>query len=225
MTHPLGSRSMVHYDSTYIIAQAVGLTPSAAYWVAAYTEATDQGHLVPVGAHGAALSDPVYSPVDLTGINRYHLCAGGSEFHYPTMSSNATAVPFEPPLATYDFDAHGHLSHVRQVHDVERCMLHATHGHLPTGVSQWALGERSSLCINGLTAPPSASAAALPDGAYFSAPSCYCAGNTAQVRPFARVFACVHACECVCECLCACTCTRACMWATLRFCASGCAKY
>ena len=146
---------MVHYDATYIIAQAVGLSASEAYWIAAYTEGTDQGQLVPLGKDGAIVQDLAYYPVDLTGLNRYHLCAGGSDFHYPLMTSNISDYPpFQPPLD--DPVHHGHLTHV----------------------GRWQRGERAKLCISGLTS--SNNTEPLPNSAWTTGIDCYCAGNKAQ---------------------------------------------
>lgn len=45
-------RSMVHHDSTYFIAQALGFRPDVAYWIAAYNEVTDYGQYVPIDQCG-----------------------------------------------------------------------------------------------------------------------------------------------------------------------------
>ncbi len=47
LRQPLGGRSLVHTDSTYIIARKVGFSVRDAYWIAAYSEATDLGTFVP----------------------------------------------------------------------------------------------------------------------------------------------------------------------------------
>ena len=47
-----GSRSMLHTDATYFIAQALGYSPEAAYQIVSYNQATDLG---------------VYQPFDETG--------------------------------------------------------------------------------------------------------------------------------------------------------------
>lgn len=45
-------RSMVHADSTYFIAQALGYRADVAYWIAAYNEVTDYGGYVPIDQCG-----------------------------------------------------------------------------------------------------------------------------------------------------------------------------
>lgn len=42
-----GGRSTIHSDVTYLLAQAVGLSSTDAYWIAAYEEATDLGSFDP----------------------------------------------------------------------------------------------------------------------------------------------------------------------------------
>jgi hypothetical protein len=43
----IGGRSLVHSDSTYLMAQIIGYTPWQAYQIAIYNEATDQSDYVP----------------------------------------------------------------------------------------------------------------------------------------------------------------------------------
>lgn len=50
-TLPAG-RSMVHADSTYFIAQALGYRADVAYWIAAYNEVTDYAQYVPIDQCG-----------------------------------------------------------------------------------------------------------------------------------------------------------------------------
>lgn len=45
-------RSMVHHDSTYFIAQALGFRADVAYWIAAYNEVADYGQYVPIDQCG-----------------------------------------------------------------------------------------------------------------------------------------------------------------------------
>lgn len=45
-------RSMVHMDSTYFIAQALGYRADVAYWIAAYNEVTDYTQYVPIDQCG-----------------------------------------------------------------------------------------------------------------------------------------------------------------------------
>jgi hypothetical protein len=45
-------RSMVHADSTFFIAQALGYRSDVAYWIAAYNEVTDYSQYVPIDQCG-----------------------------------------------------------------------------------------------------------------------------------------------------------------------------
>jgi hypothetical protein len=45
-------RSMIHMDSTYFIAQALGFRADVAYWIAAYNEVTDYTQYVPIDQCG-----------------------------------------------------------------------------------------------------------------------------------------------------------------------------
>ncbi|HEY4117257.1 MAG TPA: hypothetical protein VGM56_05355, partial [Byssovorax sp.] len=47
------ARSTVHVDAPYIAAQLVGFSPDDAYWIAAYSEATDRGTFEPRDETGA----------------------------------------------------------------------------------------------------------------------------------------------------------------------------
>src|SRR5436305_15110211 len=49
-------RSMIHADSTYFIAQALGYRADVAYWIAAYDEVTDYGQYIPIDQCGVQAS-------------------------------------------------------------------------------------------------------------------------------------------------------------------------
>jgi hypothetical protein len=49
-------RSMVHADSTYFIAQALGYRADVAYWIAAYNEVSDYGQYLPIDQCGMQAS-------------------------------------------------------------------------------------------------------------------------------------------------------------------------
>jgi len=49
-------RSMIHADSTYFIAQALGYRADVAYWIAAYNEVTDYGQYIPIDQCGVQAS-------------------------------------------------------------------------------------------------------------------------------------------------------------------------
>ncbi|MEZ4297072.1 MAG: hypothetical protein R3B70_19055 [Polyangiaceae bacterium] len=89
-----GGRSMVHTDSTYYLAQAVGFDAEAAYWIAAYNEATDLGQYVPADRDGNLLVDPAdcnvsplpagceYVTAVIDGVTRTNGPTGGMVLHY-----------------------------------------------------------------------------------------------------------------------------------------------
>lgn len=49
-------RSMIHHDSTYFIAQALGFRADVAYWIAAYNEVTDYTQYAPIDQCGVQAS-------------------------------------------------------------------------------------------------------------------------------------------------------------------------
>src|SRR5215212_6314539 len=49
-------RSMLHADSTYFIAQALGYRADVAYWIAAYDEVTDYRQYIPIDQCGVQAS-------------------------------------------------------------------------------------------------------------------------------------------------------------------------
>jgi hypothetical protein len=52
-------RSMIHADSTYFIAQALGYRADVAYWIAAYNEVTDYSQYVPIDQCGVQAANQV----------------------------------------------------------------------------------------------------------------------------------------------------------------------
>ncbi|HET7434660.1 MAG TPA: hypothetical protein VFN10_08115 [Thermoanaerobaculia bacterium] len=52
-------RSMIHMDSTYFLAQALGYRADVAYWIAAYNEVTDYTQYVPIDQCGVQAANDV----------------------------------------------------------------------------------------------------------------------------------------------------------------------
>ena len=52
-------RSMIHADSTYFIAQALGFRADVSYWIAAYDEVTDYSQYVPIDQCGVQAANSV----------------------------------------------------------------------------------------------------------------------------------------------------------------------
>jgi len=107
-------RSMIHADSTYFIALALGYRSDVAYWIAAYNEVTDYAQYVPIDQCGkqAANQNAIaaqktlqtspntgrdYITANFNGFQRTNTATGGPLYHY--------TVPFSPN--GQGTDAHG----------------------------------------------------------------------------------------------------------------------
>jgi len=79
-------RSMVHADSTYFIAQALGYRPDVAYWIAAYNEVTDYTQYVPIDQCGvqatSSNSGKNYITAQFNGFQRTNNSTDGPLDHY-----------------------------------------------------------------------------------------------------------------------------------------------
>lgn len=133
-----GARSTLHFDATYLMAQAVGFTPRDAYVLAAYNAATDLGRYIhrdqqgglPVNPDDCAVAAPppacaLYSR-SIDGVVRDNFTEGGVFFHFmalPQRSSSADGLA--PPVT--DRGREAFLYHVRR----------------------WVYGE-GPLCVGGL---------------------------------------------------------------------------
>ena len=79
-------RSTLHTDATYYLAQALGFNPDAAYFIAAYNQASDARY-IPFDQDGALIEDPADWTADINGFNRLSMPTGGWILH---MVPNAT---------------------------------------------------------------------------------------------------------------------------------------
>lgn len=79
-------RSMIHADSTYFIAQALGFRADVAYWIAAYNEVTDYTQYVPIDQCGvqasASSSGAQYITAKYNGFQRTNTQTDGPLDHY-----------------------------------------------------------------------------------------------------------------------------------------------
>ncbi|MCQ4119627.1 hypothetical protein [Rhodococcus tibetensis] len=158
LRQPLGGRSLVHADSTYIIARAVGFSVRDAYWIAAYDEATDLGTFAPRDINGQLVADAdTWTTKDIGGLVRTHFATGGFLFHFlPTMRG---PLDPEPDGLRPDIDDPRHevmLTHVRR----------------------WAMagpGSSAPLCTAGFTNPSA-------DGDYATGTGCYGDAQPAQIN-------------------------------------------
>ena len=150
--HP-PSRSMVHADATYFLAQAVGYRADVAYWIAAYNEVTDLTQYVPFDQCGnvasARNSGKQYITAKFNGFQRTNVRLEGPLYHYvlsfsPNGDGNdvhgaggvQAVYPFHYPFPGYP----------KAIDDVYQGTLF--------NLRQWAMGADSSpglLCAAGLT--------------------------------------------------------------------------
>src|SRR5688572_20157154 len=79
-------RSMIHADSTYFIAQALGFRADVAYWIAAYDEVTDYGQYLPIDQCGVQASTSnsgaPYISAAFNGFKRTNTNTDGPLDHY-----------------------------------------------------------------------------------------------------------------------------------------------
>ncbi len=142
-------RSMVHVDSVFYIAQALGIRWDVAYWLAAYNEVTDIAQYVPIGRDAQLLeSQTEWHSILLNGWQRTSGETGGISLHFvaPFLPSGETQLPptvdgVHPDLS--DIQHEGMLAHIRS----------------------WALSERDP-CSDGLTSLST-------DLTYFTGTTCY----------------------------------------------------
>lgn len=84
---PGRSRSLIHMDSTFYLAQALGFRKDVAYWIAAYDQATDQGQYVPFDTSlqpaptdGGVPTRCITENID--GFQRSSPSTGGTGYHF-----------------------------------------------------------------------------------------------------------------------------------------------
>lgn len=98
---PVPARSMIHADSTYFLAQALGYRADVAYWIAAYNEVADYTRYAPIDQCGVQASSSntgkSYITATFNGFQRTNAKTDGPIYHY--------VLPFSPNGA--GTDAHG----------------------------------------------------------------------------------------------------------------------
>jgi len=138
------ARSMIHADSIYLLAQAVGLDGRAAYFIAAYGDTPDKAgqFILMVSASGGGYTpytDPLHATIALPDLFRGS--ARGSAIHFPLFTGEALKIVPD--------SNHEGVSRLRS----------------------WALGDGSGHfpppCIGGLTFPSH------PAKSYFIGEKCY----------------------------------------------------
>lgn len=159
----IGARSLLHSDSTYLMAQLIGYTPWQAYQVMIYDEATDQSEYTPFDQNGAQiLSDAdiaacraswgppmplrcrIVSQV-MTGVYKFNDADGGMLLHlHARYSPTGTAPPAIGFPANY-FSA-----------------ANAPFEPLVNNLRAWVFDERTDACVGGIVTRPASGARTLP---------------------------------------------------------------
>jgi hypothetical protein len=147
----IGARSLLHSDSTYLMAQLIGFTPWQAYQVMIYNEATDQSDYFPFDQDGRQMLDDeqiaacrrnwgtamprhclAITPV-LNGIYKFNDEAGGMLLHlHARFSPNGAA----PPAIEFPAD---YLS-----------SENAPYEPLINNLRDWAFDRRADACVAGI---------------------------------------------------------------------------
>lgn len=139
-----GVRSVLHFDSIYLLAQAVGFTPRQAYQIASYNQAVDTGKYDHRDESGQIMiaresctgttANPVKDPAscvlnsaDISGVGRNNFVGGGLFFHFHTVPpASKSSNGLKPQVA--DPQREPFLNHLRN----------------------WALGK-GPLCLGGMS--------------------------------------------------------------------------
>ncbi len=155
---PGSGRSLIHADSTYLAARAVGFSADDAYWIAAYDEATDLGSFAPKGIDGKPVpNSAALTTSDVGGLVRTNFDTGGLLFHF-------VATFKDQPNQTPD-----------GLHPNPR---DAQHEILLAHLRRWAMagpGSAAPLCAGGFTTPSAAGDIATGD-------SCFGGSNPVPIR-------------------------------------------
>lgn len=146
---PGSGRSLVHSDSTYIMARAVGFSADDAYWIAAYDEATDLGTFTPKGIDGKPVANSAaLTTSDIGGLVRTNFGTGGLLFHFvATMKDQPNQNPDGLHPDPTD----------------------ARHEVMLTHLRRWAMaapGSAVPLCTGGFTTPSAAGDIATGDACF-----------------------------------------------------------
>lgn len=151
------ARSFLHFDVTYALAQAAGMAPDAAYWVAAYNQALDFGEYRHYGADGGLVSSQA-NTINVKGLFRQSFVSGGYSLHVPHLYfSSPSASP------NYQIDS----THPRLDDPIHEGMLfHAR---------EWGFGRRQNRCAFGFTELDARSSS------HFTSEDCYRDQDLSQV--------------------------------------------
>jgi len=150
----IGGRSLVHGDSTYLMAQLLGYTPWDAYQIMMYNEATDQKDYLPFDQAGRQLMDD--NTIDqcragwgtamarqcllttklINGVYKFNNQSGGMLLHlHARYSPDGSQPPSIGFPANYFSPAN------------------APYEPLLTNLQDWAFGRRQDACVAGILVP------------------------------------------------------------------------
>jgi hypothetical protein len=148
----IGGRSLVHSDSTYLMAQLIGFTPWQAYQMMIYSEATDQSEYTPFNQKGEQMltssqinfcrnnwgvNYPNYcliiTPV-MNGIYKFNAYTGGMLLHLHTRYS---ANGLQPPTIAFPSDFFSPNN--------------SPYEALLTNMRGWIFNQRADACAGGIT--------------------------------------------------------------------------
>jgi hypothetical protein len=146
-------RSMIHADSTYFIAQALGFRADVAYWIAAYDEVTDYGQYLPIDQCGvqasAQNSGSSYITAAFNGFVRTNRNTDGPLDHY--------VVSFSPNGQGTDVHGAGGVQALYPLHYPQPgypVHIDDTYQKTLANMRQWAMlptRDPGLLCTVGLT--------------------------------------------------------------------------
>jgi hypothetical protein len=160
----IGGRSLVHTDSTYLMAQLIGYTPWEAYQASIYNEATDQTFYVPFDQNGHQVLDDntlsqcraTWGPKmsrqcliitkEMNGISRFNSQSGGMLLHlHARFSPDGSKPPGIGMPADYF------------------ASTNSPYEPLLNNLQDWALNRRQDACVAGiLRLKTGATSAAIP---------------------------------------------------------------
>ena len=154
----IGGRSLLHSDSTYLMAQLIGYTPWQAYQVMIYDEATDQAEYFPFDQNGAQMmSDADIAECRaqwgrampqhcllitriMNGVYKFNAPSGGMLLHWHARFS---PTPESPPPVPFPADYFS--------------TENAPYEPLLNNLRDWVFGVRRDACIGGILATVSES--------------------------------------------------------------------
>ena len=147
----IAGRSLVHSDSTYLMAQLMGYTPWEAYQISIYNEATDQSFYLPFDQKGRQILDDnmisqcratwglgmsrqcLITTKEMNGIYKFNNESGGMLLH---LHARFSPDGVQPPSIGLPADYFSPAN--------------APYEPLLTNLQDWALNRRQDACVAGI---------------------------------------------------------------------------